>query len=145
MNEEDPESKMKAQECSQHYDAPDVSFCWSQRYSSLKMLTDSERHTNTDRDTTRVPSYKLTLWAFGSGEPIKPRKDRLRNASLVCHWQFMIRCIMVNLPIYSFPKEIGMKRGAGLQMPINDTIVWECTGITPTGTVRHMRGCRKFP
>ena len=34
---------------------------WSRRYSCLKVWT----HVRTP---ARVPSYKLTLWAFGSGE-----------------------------------------------------------------------------
>ena len=39
------------------------SACWSRRYSCLKVWTH-------ERTPARVPSYKLTLWAFGSGELI---------------------------------------------------------------------------
>ena len=41
------------------------SACWSQRYSCLKVWTHRRTHAPTP---ARVPSYKLTLWAFGSGE-----------------------------------------------------------------------------
>ena len=45
------------------------STCWFQRYSCLKVWTHARTDARTHRRTPARPvSYKLTLWAFGSGE-----------------------------------------------------------------------------
>ena len=59
------------------------SACWSRRYSCLKVWTHARTHGRTDtrthgrtdaRTPARVPSYKLTLWAFGSVELTKNKR-----------------------------------------------------------------------
>ena len=53
----------------------------SQRYSCLKVWT----HGRTDALTpARVPSYKLTLWAFGSGELKSNDKEPIQSNSTSC-------------------------------------------------------------
>ena len=49
------------------------------------------------RTPVRVPSYKLTLWAFGSGE----LTIRLQDGSYLQYWLVYLGCFHIVAPLYT--------------------------------------------